>query len=173
MSFTVYTSPIGELTLVGDAGHLRGVRFPGRGSRPAGEDEAAAPLAPAAAQLGEYFRGERMRFDLEVGLQGSEFALHVWEALREIPYGETRSYGEVARAVGASGPEAARDTAQVIARTPTPIVIPCHRVIGADGSLTGYGGGLRRKRALLDFEASGGERRALDAAWVQRQLELI
>ena len=113
------------------------------------------------AQLDQYFAGERRRFELDVELDGTRFQTAVWERLREIPYGSTASYGEIADDLGeAAFPaglephERARAVGAEVGRTPVPIVIPCHRVIGADGSLTGYGGGLERKRALLDLESS-------------------
>src|SRR3954453_5639800 len=173
MASTLYKSPIGKLSIIGDGSGMTGVRFPGRGSRAATEPGYEAELAVPLCQLEEYFSGKRRTFDLPLELTGTPFQQRVWAALREIPYGDTRSYGEIARAIGETGPEAARDAASAIARTPTPIVVPCHRVIGADGSLTGYGGGLRRKQALLDFEASGGGRRALEAARAHPQRELI
>jgi methylated-DNA-[protein]-cysteine S-methyltransferase len=105
-------------------------------------------------QLDEYFAGERRTFDLELDLRGSEFQLEVWTALREIPFGETIAYGELAARVGRAGHEHVRAVAGCVGRTPVPIIVPCHRVIGADGSLTGYGGGLDRKRALLDHEGA-------------------
>jgi methylated-DNA-[protein]-cysteine S-methyltransferase len=102
-------------------------------------------------QLGEYFAGDRRGFELAIQLDGTRFERAVWGELLRIPYGETSSYGELARAIGCF--ERVRDVAAAIGRTPIPIVVPCHRVIGSDGSLTGYGGGLDRKRALLDLEA--------------------
>jgi methylated-DNA-[protein]-cysteine S-methyltransferase len=145
MHFSVYDSPVGALTIVTDADALVGLRFGG---------DAGAPAAagPVAAQLAEYFAGDRRVFDLPLELRGSDSQLAVWNALREIPYGETRTYGAITRAVG-RGPEDVRAVAATIGRTPIPIIVPCHRVIGADGSLTGYGGGLDRKRALLDLES--------------------
>ena len=112
-------------------------------------------------QLDQYFAGARTRFELDVELAGTPFQLAVWERLREIPYGSTVSYGEVAEEIGeAAFPagmephERPRAVGAEVGRTPAPIVIPCHRVIGADGSLVGYGGGLDRKRALLELESS-------------------
>jgi methylated-DNA-[protein]-cysteine S-methyltransferase len=102
-------------------------------------------------QLREYFEGRRRSFDVPLEPTGSSFELAVWTALREIPYGETVSYGELAARIGR--PEAARAVGVANARNPIAVIVPCHRVIGADGSLTGYGGGLERKRLLLDLEA--------------------
>jgi methylated-DNA-[protein]-cysteine S-methyltransferase len=162
--WTVYESPLGPLTLgVSASGVLSRVRFPGEGAGPAvqgdpggGDREAAAPVV---AQLGEYFDGARERFDLAVELPGTPLQLAVWARLRLIPYGETVSYGELAGDLdesvfpdGIEPYQRVRAVGTEIGRTPVPIVVPCHRVIGADGSLTGYGGGLPRKRALLDLE---------------------
>jgi methylated-DNA-[protein]-cysteine S-methyltransferase len=104
----------------------------------------------ARAQLDEYFAGERTTFDLPLHLVGSPFQLRVWAALREIPYGETTSYGKTAAAIGA--PTASRAVGLANGQNPIPIIVPCHRVVGADGSLTGYGGGLEAKRWLLSHE---------------------
>ena len=150
-SWSVFDSPIGPLTLRGSAERLTAVHFPGRLGGLGADARDDAAFAAAARQLGEYFDGRRREFDLPVVLDGTEFERAVWEQLRTIPYGETRTYGEIARAIGA--PDQAREVGTAVGRTPTPIVVPCHRVIGSDGSLTGYGGGLDRKRALLDLEA--------------------
>ena len=106
--------------------------------------------AAARAQLEEYFRGERRTFELDLAPAGTAFQRRVWEALRRIPYGRTASYGEIARELGMPG--ASRAVGQANNRNPLPIVVPCHRVIGADTSVTGFGGGIAIKRALLDFE---------------------
>jgi len=108
-------------------------------------------LKPVVDQLDGYFCGNLTRFDLPLDPVGTEFQLKVWRALSRIPYGETRAYGQIASAVGQPG--AARAVGLANNRNPLPIIVPCHRVIGADGSLTGYGGGLPRKRKLLDLEA--------------------
>ena len=157
--WTAYESPLGRLTVVlSPGGALRAIRFPG----PPGPPELRAHPAPqVSAQLDEYFAGERTEFELEVELDGTAFQMAVWTRLRRIPYGATVSYGEIAEGLGeAAVPvglelhERARAVGTEVGRTPVPIVVPCHRVIGADGSLTGYGGGLERKRALLDLESS-------------------
>lgn len=154
MIYTTTDSPIGELLLAGD-GHTL-ARLDIRGGRrlveldPRWEHRPAA-FADACEQLQQYFAGERQEFDLELDLHGSPFELRVWQALREIPYGETRSYGQVAARV--CEPAAARAVGVANARNPIALVVPCHRVIGANGSLTGYGGGLERKRTLLELEA--------------------
>lgn len=108
-------------------------------------------FADVRDQLDQYFAGERREFDIQLDLVGNSFELSVWDALLRIPYGETPSYGEIARRIGA--PSGARAVGLANGRNPVAIIVPCHRVIGADGSLTGYGGGLERKRFLLDFEA--------------------
>ena len=157
--WTDYESPLGLLTLVASpAGALTEIRFPG-GPAMLAADACAMPWA--TAQLDQYFAGERRRFELDVELQGTPFQTAVWARLREIPYGSTASYGEIAADLGEAvfpaglePHERARAVGAEVGRTPVPIVIPCHRVIGADGSLTGYGGGLERKRALLELESS-------------------
>ena len=170
MTYTIFNSPIGELTLVaGPDGALRRLYFPGTAPGLAAAERDPDALAAATEQLEEYFRGERTRFELALDYRGTPFQHGVWDALRTIPYGETTTYGALARALEAQP----RAIGAAVGATPIPIVIPCHRVIGSDGSLTGYGGGLPRKRALLALEASGGDRAALDAAWSQRQLALL
>jgi len=150
-AYTGWQSPVGELLLIGDEDALRAIHFPGR-HRIRGEwIESAEPFADAIEQLGRYFAGERVEFGLKVEMPGSEFDRSVWDELWRIPYGETRSYGEIARAIGC--PDRARAVGSANARNPVPIVVPCHRVIGADGSLVGYGGGLDLKRELLELEA--------------------
>ncbi|MDR3671218.1 MAG: methylated-DNA--[protein]-cysteine S-methyltransferase [Holophaga sp.] len=108
------------------------------------------PLAPVRRQLEEYFRGERRAFDLPLALRGTPFQLRVWAELQRIPYGATISYGELARRLG--DPNLTRAVGAANGANPVSIIVPCHRVIGADGSLTGYGGGLENKRALLALE---------------------
>ena len=151
---TTVESPIGALLLVGDGEALRGL-YMQDGPRPVrvgeGWTSAGEPFDEAREQLGQYFAGERTEFDLRLEASGSPFQRRVWSALEEIPYGSTLSYGELARGLG---PEAdARGVGSANARNPISIIVPCHRVIGADGTLTGYGGGLERKRFLLDLEA--------------------
>jgi methylated-DNA-[protein]-cysteine S-methyltransferase len=149
---TVYDtidSPIGELLLAGDGNALTAVHMngtPGRGWR---RDPGA--LHGPAEQLLAYFAGERREFDLPLAPHGTPFQQEVWAALREIPYGQTISYAELAVAVGR--PDAVRAVGAANGHNPIAVVIPCHRVIGASGALTGYGGGLGRKRLLLDLEA--------------------
>src|SRR5262249_6058920 len=109
------------------------------------------PFKTVLQQLHEYFEGRSTSFDIPLSMSGSAFEHAVWSALQEIPYGETASYGEIARRVGE--PDAPRAVGVANARNPIAVIVPCHRVIGADGSLTGYGGGLERKRFLLDLES--------------------
>jgi methylated-DNA-[protein]-cysteine S-methyltransferase len=160
-----YESPIGVLTLVGTDTHLVAVQFPGRSVTPPQGSRGA--LAPAIAQLDEYFAGERREFELELNLKGTEFQRRVWAHLREIPYGKTTSYGAIARKLSEETGESfdPRGVGGAVGSTPVPIIVPCHRVVGADGSLTGYGGGIERKRALLDFEGTGGNVAALSKDW--------
>jgi methylated-DNA-[protein]-cysteine S-methyltransferase len=148
---TTVTSPIGELLLISDGEALTGIHFEGRhGMAPTPGGEHDPVIVEAARQLRAYFAGERHGFALPLRPAGTEFEVEVWEELRRIPYGETLSYGELADRVG--NPGAARAVGRANACNPIPIVIPCHRVIGADGSLTGFGGGLDTKRRLLDLE---------------------
>jgi methylated-DNA-[protein]-cysteine S-methyltransferase len=151
--FTHVESPVGELLVTVDsAGRLTRLHFPGRTSpQPIGWIHDEAPFAELRRQLGAYFAGELEDFELELAPSGTPFQLDVWRALRTIPYGATASYGDIAGAVGQPG--AARAVGGANNRNPIAIVIPCHRVIGASGSLTGYGGGLDRKRLLLELEA--------------------
>ncbi len=155
--WTVHDSPIGPLTLVASAAGLRELSFPGRSRIPA--EATKAPMHEATEQLDAYFAGELRMFDLPLDLHGTPLQQAVWRALLEIPYGETATYGEQAARINPSLFDAdieawqrARVVGAANGRNPVAIVVPCHRVIGADGSLTGYGGGLDRKRALLDLE---------------------
>ncbi len=148
-------SPIGPLLLAGTAQALRRVHFQAgpRPLRPAeGWRHAAAPFVRVQAQLKEYFCGARRTFQLPLAPTGTPFQLSVWQALLAIPYGETLSYGELARRLGLSG--GARAVGLANGANPLPILVPCHRVIGADGSLTGFGGGLHIKRSLLALEGA-------------------
>ncbi|MBU8821260.1 methylated-DNA--[protein]-cysteine S-methyltransferase [Mycolicibacterium goodii] len=147
-------SPVGPLTLAGRDGHLMHLRMVDQTYEPSREgweiDDDAFP--DAVAQLAEYFAGERTEFDLSLDMVGTRFQRSVWNALLEIPYGETCSYGEIARKIGSPG--AFRAVGLANGHNPIGIIVPCHRVIGANGSLTGYGGGLERKRLLLELEKS-------------------
>src|SRR6201995_5042958 len=148
--YTTIDSPIGELLLVGDGERLHRLSMQGS-QRPTPIDprwqRRDAAFADVRSQLVEYFDGRRSEFDVPLGLQGNPFELRVWEALCQIPYGETVSYGQIAREIAAAS--AARAGGLAKARNPAAVIVPGHRVIGADGSLTGYGGGLERKRLLL------------------------
>ena len=159
VAYDVLESPVGDL-FVGvsnrglcvisydtDAEHQAERLARGFGSRVL---RSARPVEPTRRQLDEYFAGERTSFDLPINQHGTPFELRVWEALRQIPYGETRSYGFVARALG--DPGAAQAVGAANGRNPLSIVVPCHRVIGADGRLVGYAGGVERKAFLLDLE---------------------
>ncbi|HYM54367.1 MAG TPA: methylated-DNA--[protein]-cysteine S-methyltransferase [Solirubrobacteraceae bacterium] len=147
-------SPIGELLLLGDGEALHGL-YMQAGRRPIsvapGWERSPGAFAGVAEQLGEYFAGRRTDFDVPLEMEGTPFQLRVWEALREIGYGETISYGELARRIG--NPSASRAVGMANGCNPIAVIVPCHRVIGANGTLTGYGGGVERKRLLLDLEA--------------------
>lgn len=145
-------SPVGALTLAGSAGRLRHLRMVDQTYEPsrAGWECDDTAFADAVAQLEEYFTGARTDFELELDLVGTAFQRRVWAALLTIPYGETRSYGQIAKQLEAPG--AFRAVGLANGRNPIGIIVPCHRVIGANGSLTGYGGGLERKRTLLEME---------------------
>jgi methylated-DNA-[protein]-cysteine S-methyltransferase len=169
----VVKSPVGELLLAGDGRALTAVYFHdhraprkqtgnqtgkqnGQDARPAmaghgAESETDPVLAAATIQLGEYFARTRQEFELPLGAHGTLFQHRVWAALRQIPYGQTATYGDIARRLDL-GPAAARAIGLANGANPLSIVVPCHRVIGADGTLTGYGGGLHRKQFLLDLE---------------------
>jgi methylated-DNA-[protein]-cysteine S-methyltransferase len=153
--WTTIDSPIGQLLLSADDGGLTGAYMETRSHGPA--DVAsdwvhdAGPFSAAHEQLDEYFAGERTEFDVPLNPSGTSFQQRVWQALRTIPYGEVRSYGEIAEQIGKPG--AARAVGLANGRNPISIIVPCHRVIGASGALTGYGGGLERKQALLDLES--------------------
>lgn len=145
MSTRAIKTPIGPLTLQADEAAVTAIRFG------AGGAQDTSPLLDAAeAQLREYFAGARRTFDLPLAPHGTAFQQRVWAALRAIPYGETRTYGELAAAIGS--PNASRAVGMANHRNPISIVIPCHRVIGANGTLTGYAGGLEVKRKLLALE---------------------
>ncbi|MFD6415664.1 methylated-DNA--[protein]-cysteine S-methyltransferase [Streptomyces sp. NPDC060194] len=154
---TVVDSPYGPLTLVATDGVLSGLYMVDQRHRPAQEtfghpepDPDAEPFAGTRRQLQAYFAGERTTFDLQLALHGTAFQRAVWEQLLRIPYGETRSYGQLALELGKPG--ASRAVGLANGKNPIGIIVPCHRVIGSTGSLTGYGGGIDRKRRLLAFE---------------------
>jgi len=144
-------TPIGDLLLIADDEGVVRIEFP-----PATAPDNAPPddrrLAPVIRQLAEFFDGQRTTFDVKLALRGTPFQLDVWRELLRIPYGETRSYAQIAKAIGR--PAAIRAVGAANGANPIPIIVPCHRVIGSNGSLTGFGGGIDVKRWLLDFEAN-------------------
>ena len=153
MNYDWVESPVGDLLVAADHDAVRMIAFregrhPGKVAE--GWAEGGTLVAEAKRQLDEYFKGRRRRFDLPLAPFGTPFQLRAWKALRDIPYGATRSYGEQARALGQ--PRAVRAVGAANGRNPIAIVVPCHRVIGGDGRLTGYGGGLDVKQYLLDLE---------------------
>jgi methylated-DNA-[protein]-cysteine S-methyltransferase len=150
MPSTVVDSPIGPLGLIASEAALQSVSFDGGKISPEGSSRV---LDEAAGQLEAYFDGDLVTFDLPLELQGTEFNRRCWLALASIPYGQTVSYGEQARRLGL-GNDAARAVGAANGRNPLPVVLPCHRVIGADGSLIGFGGGLHVKRFLLEHEGA-------------------
>jgi methylated-DNA-[protein]-cysteine S-methyltransferase len=145
-------SPIGLLTLAGRGSVLTNLRMVDQTYEPSRADWSVddAAFADTVDQLNAYFAGELTDFNIELDMRGTEFQQRVWKALLTIPYGQTRSYGEIAEQIGAPG--AARAVGLANGRNPIAIIVPCHRVIGASGSLTGYGGGLDRKKTLLELE---------------------
>ncbi len=160
MDVSRIATPIGELTLTASDTALTGVYFPSSRHGPppvlshsqSEAGPAGAILARARQQLAEYFARARMTFDLPLAAEGTEFEQRVWDALRTIPYGATTSYGEIARRLGDARNARAVGTAN--GKNPIPIIVPCHRVIGANGDLTGFGGGIERKRWLLSHEGA-------------------
>lgn len=154
MYYCYLQTPIGELLLAGDEDALSLVSFPQGSMRRDPEDNwiyNEKPFVTARQQLNEYFAGERKEFDLPLRLNGTEFQLSVLDALQKIPYGETTSYAAIAERIGR--PKAVRAVGAANGRNPVPIIVPCHRVIGSHGELTGFGGGLDTKEALLRLEA--------------------
>lgn len=141
--------PVASITVMEENGYILGIRF--KADTGNAIKKKTPVISKAFRQLSDYFDGELKAFDLPVRPAGSAFQLAVWEALRTIPYGETRSYGDIARQIG--NPKASRAVGMANHHNPVSIVIPCHRVIGADGSLTGYGGGLPVKQQLLEMES--------------------
>jgi methylated-DNA-[protein]-cysteine S-methyltransferase len=146
---TQFSSFAGPLTLEGDDRALTRIGFT-EAAAPQGD---AAAISAAAIQLEQYFAGERTEFDIELELDGTPFERRVWDEVRAIPYGETATYAEIARRVGS--PAACRAVGRANGRNPVAVIVPCHRVVGSDGSLTGYAGGIEMKRALLELESNG------------------
>jgi methylated-DNA-[protein]-cysteine S-methyltransferase len=174
ITWDIYESPIGPLILIAGPAGLRGLWFPGKTPTP--PESARAPQPAVAEQLDGYFAGEARVFDLDLDIRGTPLQREVWRRLLDIPYGETESYGELAARVDpdlyrtdCEPWQRARAVGAANGRNPVSIIIPCHRVIGADGSLTGYGGGLQRKQALLELEGCGSP----DPSWSTRQTSLL
>jgi methylated-DNA-[protein]-cysteine S-methyltransferase len=155
MTYAVVDSPLGPLTMVGtDAGELTGLYMDQQRYRPetalfGDRDDSALPAV--AEQLDEYFHHGRTTFDVPLHLVGTDFQRRVWTALQDIPYGETTTYGGLAKALGLK-PQSARAVGLANGKNPISIIVPCHRLVGSTGGLTGYGGGIERKRALLEHE---------------------
>ena len=153
---TVLATRLGDLTIVRDGGTLTGLYFPHHWYRPGQATfgpRTGQGFADVTCQLGEYLDGTRTEFDLPLDARGSDFQRSVWKLIAEIPYGHTTSYGDLARRLGTGADP--RDVGAAVGRNPLSILIPCHRVVGSTGKLTGYAGGLTRKRALLDLEQAG------------------
>ena len=154
LTYRIVSTPLGDITAVADAHGLTQVILAGDDGSVLSEATEGGPIVDAATQqLAEYFAGERMAFDVPLAPQGTEFQQTVWTALGDVPFGTTATYGEIARAIGQL--TATRAVGAANGRNPIPIIIPCHRVIGASGELTGYsgGGGIETKRRLLDHES--------------------
>jgi methylated-DNA-[protein]-cysteine S-methyltransferase len=176
--WTVYESPIGPLRLIAGPQGITNIHFPGRA--PCLPEAAKQPMVEAADQLDAYFAGQRQAFELDLDLRGSPLQSQVWGRLLEIPYGTTTTYGEVAGRIdeslyeqGLAPYKRARVVGAAIGRNPIPVVVACHRVIGADGSLTGYYGGLARKKVLLDLESRAVAGQAPASSSAKGQLTLL
>jgi methylated-DNA-[protein]-cysteine S-methyltransferase len=153
---TVLATRLGDLTIVRDGETLTGLYFPHHWYRPSQATfgpRTGQGFADVTRQLGEYLDGTRTGFDLPLDARGSDFQRSVWKLIAEVPYGHTTSYGDLGRRLGAGADP--RDVGAAVGRNPLSILIPCHRVVGSTGKLTGYAGGLTRKRALLDLEQAG------------------
>ena len=160
MNFQYLDTPIGTLRLHSNGAQLVNIEFAGQYDATDAVENSDTVLAACAAQLTAYFAGKRRHFDLPLAPRGTPFQLSVWSALAKIPYGELRSYRDIARSIGNSA--AVRAVGAANGRNPLPIVVPCHRVIGSNGALTGFAGGLEVKRFLLDLErATGASHHAL------------
>jgi methylated-DNA-[protein]-cysteine S-methyltransferase len=173
--FTIYESPIGPLTLTGDGTALTGVWFPGRGPAHAETDQRPEDFLAVIEQLQAYFAGGRRDFDLPLRPRGTPFQRRVWSELQRVAYGTTTTYGAIAQRLTDERGEwvSPRAVGAANGANPISIIVPCHRVIGSDGSLTGYGGGLQRKRALLDLETCDTGEDPLPAGWEHRQIALL
>jgi methylated-DNA-[protein]-cysteine S-methyltransferase len=158
------STPLGQVLVVIAGGELTGLYFAGHPRTPGVDESVAArgeTLSMVRSQLEEYFQGLRKRFDLPIRLQGTPFQVEVWSALLEIPFGRTSTYGQVAGSIGRQ--RAARAVGAANGRNPISIVVPCHRLLGTQGALTGYGWGLDRKRRLLELEGANRARRSVPA----------
>lgn len=169
-AWTIYESPLGPLTLIGGPKGLSALHFPGRSGPLDEAHQNPSAFAPVVKQLEQYFAARRPTFELTLDLSGTPFQRRVWQQLCAIPYGTTLGYGRLGDAIGR--PDRVRAVAAAVGKTPTPIIIPCHRAIAPNADLTGYLGGLHRKRALLDFEAAISHREPPPAVWAARQLTL-
>ena len=155
--YAKFDSPLGTLIAVAANGALTGLYFDDQRYLPtlpaeAREDSGAAPIAQCRRELREYFRGERRFFDMPLAPEGTDFQRRVWDAIARIPYGETITYAELAKRAGSPG--SARAAGSATGHNPLGIIVPCHRVVGSDGSLTGYAGGIERKTRLLELEGA-------------------
>lgn len=155
MNVQYLDSPIGTLRLVSNGSQLTGIEFEGQYGEDEGREVRDAVLAASAEQLGDYFAARRRAFELPLAAHGTPFQQSVWAALARIPYGELRSYRDIAQSIG--NPAAVRAVGAANGRNPLPIVVPCHRVIGSDGALTGFAGGLAIKSFLLRLEGALGD----------------
>lgn len=162
LSFRLVDSPLGPLTLAGAGGRLMQLRMADQTHEPDRSDwqHDRAAFPDVVEQLTAYFAGELTEFDVDLALSGTDFQRRVWTALLTIPYGHTRSYGQIAEQIGSPGGSRAVGLAN--GRNPVSIIVPCHRVIGSAGALTGYGGGIERKRALLDLEQTSAQSALFD-----------
>jgi methylated-DNA-[protein]-cysteine S-methyltransferase len=159
---TMIESPLGELTLVADDEVLIGLYFPHHWYRPDAAtfgDRVESGFDDVRGQLAEYFAGQRQRFELPTMARGDDFQRRVWAEIDRIPYGQTTTYGDIARELG--DPASARDVGAAVGRNPLSVIVACHRVVGKDRKLTGYAGGLTRKRFLLDLEMQPAQRLAM------------
>lgn len=151
--YCYYHTPIGRLLLIGEDGMLEQLHFPNSAEQTVIEDnwhQDEECFADVLQQLEEYFAGHRQEFSVKMRLKGTDFQRRVWQELRQIPYGKTASYGDIAKRI--DNPKACRAVGAANGKNPVPIIIPCHRIIGNDGSMTGFGGGLELKRTLLELE---------------------
>ena len=170
--WTTYESPLGKLALTGSDRGVSSLYFPGRASELSETARRLEPFVEVVSQLDEYFTGTRKEFDLQLDLSvGTAFQRQVWQQLQAIPHGQTISYGELAHRIGRL--DRIRAVGAAIGRNPVPIIVPCHRVIGADGQLTGYLGGLQRKRTLLDTETAVAQGDGAPIEFGPRQLALL